>query len=236
MLTPEQIAALGDALSQLTVPMEEYLIKDIARRIKGAGQCTSTAAYQVYRAQQLGLSQKQMREMLRRELKVSRKELRELLKQSAEVGYEFDIRHLSRDAAPFAENASLQQMVAAAVKLAKRDFTNITQTLGMIAPDGKAYPIQKAYQKACDYAFEQVFTGATDYNTAIRSACKNIADMGLRTIDYESGVHTGLEAAVRRNIMGGLGLMQEQISQYNHDQFGADGWEISAHAGSAPRP
>ncbi|MEG0854833.1 MAG: phage minor capsid protein, partial [Angelakisella sp.] len=55
-----------------------------------------------------------------------------------------------------------------------------------------------------------------------------------RTINYESGVHTGLEAAVRRNIMGGLGLMQEQISQYNHDQFGADGWEISAHAGSAP--
>lgn len=28
--------------------------------------------------------------------------------------------------------------------------------------------------------------------------------------------------------------MQEQISQSNHDDLGCDGWEISAHAGSAP--
>ncbi|MBQ7122050.1 MAG: hypothetical protein IJO03_07290 [Clostridia bacterium] len=56
----------------------------------------------------------------------------------------------------------------------------------------------------------------------------------MHTINYESGVHTSLEAAVRRNIMGGLGLMQEQISQQNHDTFGANGWEISAHAASAP--
>ncbi len=34
--------------------------------------------------------------------------------------------------------------------------------------------------------------------------------------------------------MGGLGLLQEQISQQNHDSFGADGWEISAHAACAP--
>ena len=30
------------------------------------------------------------------------------------------------------------------------------------------------------------------------------------------------------------GLMQEQISQQNHDDLGCDGWEISAHGGSAP--
>lgn len=34
--------------------------------------------------------------------------------------------------------------------------------------------------------------------------------------------------------MGGLGLMQEQITQQNHDDLGCDGWEISAHAASAP--
>ncbi|WP_458862731.1 phage minor capsid protein [Acidaminobacterium chupaoyuni] len=45
---------------------------------------------------------------------------------------------------------------------------------------------------------------------------------------------TSLEAAVRRSVMGGLGLMQEQITQVNHDAMGCDGWEISAHAASAP--
>ena len=79
-----------------------------------------------------------------------------------------------------------------------------------------------------------MITGAADYNTAIRLATRNLAEKGVRVIEYESGAHTSLEAAVRRNIMGGLGLMQEQITQMNHDQLGADGWEISAHANSAP--
>lgn len=80
----------------------------------------------------------------------------------------------------------------------------------------------------------KVTTGAQDYISAVRDATRGLAEKGIQVIDYESGVRTSLEAAVRRNIMGGLGLMQEQISQQNHDALGCDGWEISAHAGSAP--
>ena len=235
MLTSEQIAALRDAAGSIADPINDFLLRDIARRIAGAGQLTSSAAYQVWRAQQLGLSQRLLKKELRKLLRVSHRDLRRLLTQAAEVGYDFDIKHLPYvQALPFERNASLQQMVQAAVKLAQEDFTNLTQTLGMVGPDGVAYPLQEAYRKSMDYAFEQVFTGATDYNTAIRQATKNLADMGVRVIDYESGVHTGLEAAVRRNMMGGLGMMQEQISQKNHDDLGADGWEVSAHAASAP--
>ncbi len=85
-----------------------------------------------------------------------------------------------------------------------------------------------------DFAFEQVFTGAADYETAIRMATTKMATSGVRVIDYASGVHTSLEAATRRNMMGGMGLMVEQITQKNHDDLGCDGWEISAHSGSAP--
>ena len=34
--------------------------------------------------------------------------------------------------------------------------------------------------------------------------------------------------------MSGLGAMCENIASYNHDDLGCDGWEISAHAASAP--
>ena len=94
--------------------------------------------------------------------------------------------------------------------------------------------MQEVYHKCMDFAFMQVSTGAADYNTAIRQATKNLADKGVYVIEYGSGVHTSLEAAVRRNVMGGLGLMQEQISQRTHDDLGADGWEIDAHSNSAP--
>lgn len=111
---------------------------------------------------------------------------------------------------------------------------NITQTLGMVDPYGKALPLRVLTAAVWTMLSSQVFSGATDYNTAIRQATKHLADKGTRVIDYESGVHTSLEAATRRNIMGGLGLMQEQITAATHDDMGCDGWEISAHANSAP--
>lgn len=235
MLTPEQIAALRDAAGQIADPVNDYLIEDIARRIAEAGQLTGTAQYQIWRAQNLGLSQQEVKKRLQRLLKKTGAEVKELLTQSAEVGYRFDLDRLPTAAAvPFEQNPVLQQIVRAAVELAQEDFTNITQTLGMVDPYGNALPLQDAYRSACDFAFQQVSTGAADYNTAIRRAVKNLTAKGVRTIDYESGVHTGLEAAVRRSVMGGLGLMQEQIAQYNYDAMGCDGWEISAHAASAP--
>ena len=235
MLTPEQITAIRDKAGHITDPITNYLLEEIARRISEAGQLTSTAAYQVWRAQTLGLSQREIKKRLKKLLKVSSADIEKLLTQSAEVGYRFDLDRLpTAEAIPFEENGTLQQILSAAVQLAQDDFSNITQTLGMIDPYGNALPLQEAYRAATDYAFKQVITGATDYNTAIRQATKNLAEKGVRVIDYESGVHTSLEAAVRRNIMGGLGLMQEKINEANHDAFGCDGWEISAHANSAP--
>lgn len=235
MLTPEQIAAYRDQAGKITDPINDYLLRDIARRIADAGQLTSTAAYEVWRMQQMGKSQREIKEQLKKLLNVSEKEIEKLLTQSAEVGYDFDIKRLPHaNAVAFAENEVMQQIVAAAVALAQDDFSNITQTLGMVDPYGKALPLQEVYRSCTDFAFEQVITGAADYNTALRRATKNLAEHGVQVIEYESGVRTSLEAAVRRNIMGGLGLMQEQISQSNHDELGADGWELSAHANSAP--
>lgn len=235
MLTPGQSAALRDRAFQITDPINDYLLEDIARRISEAGQLTSTAAYQVWRMQQLGVSQQEIQKRLQKLLRASRQEIGQLLTQSAEVGYRFDISRLpSVQAVPFQQNTVLQQIVSAAVELAQEDFTNLTQTLGMVDPYGNAQPLQAAYRACTDFAFKQVVTGAADYSSAIRQATRNLAAQGVRVIDYESGVHTSLEAAVRRNIMGGLGLMQERISRANHDALGCDGWEITAHASSAP--
>lgn len=232
-LTSDQINVLRDSAYAIAQPITEFILKDVARRVAKAGKITDTAAYQIYRAQALGESRKAIKDMLRKQLGITHSEINRLFRDAAKKSYSFDTRGIPW-AQPFEQNGSLQQIVSAAAALAKKDFTNLTQTLGLTAPDGKPYPLQKAYQKCMDGAFEQVFTGASDYNTAIRQATHALADKGVRFIDYESGVSTSLEAAVRRNIMGGLGLMDEQIVQADHDMLGCNGWEISAHANSAP--
>lgn len=222
------------AFERITQPITEYLIKDIARRVADAGELTSTAAYQIERLKMLNVSipevKKRVAELLEKELD----EVESLFRQAAEVGYNFDISRLDPNAVPFADNLTMQQIVEAAVKLAREDLTNITQTMGFEGMDGVTRELSDAYTSATDYAFNAVSTGAMDYTTAIERACRQLANKGIQTIDYASGVHTSLEAAVRRNMMGGLGLMVEKITQKNHDDLGCDGWEISAHAASAP--
>lgn len=235
MLTPDQIEALRIKSGQIIGPVIEFLISDIASRISEAGQLTSTAAYQIWRAQNLGISQKKLKTELQKRLKVSKSQLQALLKQAAEVGYDFDIsRFPTVEAIPFDENESLQRIVQTAAKMADENFTNLTQTMGFVTYDGKVTGLTEAYRKSCDFAFEKVFTGAQDYNSAVRQAVKGLAEKGIQTIDYESGVHRSLEAAVRGNFMGGINIMSREINQHNHDMLGCDGWEISAHEFSAP--
>ena len=71
--------------------MTEFLIEDIAKRIAQAGQLTGTAAYQAWRLQQLGVSQRQLKKELRKRLKVSHRELRKLMNQAGEAGYDYDL-------------------------------------------------------------------------------------------------------------------------------------------------
>ena len=234
MLTPEQIAVLQDRALRLVDPVNQYLLDDVARRLKTAGQFTSSASYQIWRAEQLGMSRREVERELKKRLNVSRAELRKLLTQTAEVGYSFELGRLRVKAVPFAENEVLQQIVGAAAELADVDFRNVTKTLGMMDGRGRALPLRDAYRSMMDDTFYAVVTGTTDYNTAVRRSVRGLAEKGVLSIDYQSGVHTSLEAAVRRCTMGALGLMTEQIEQANHDTLGCNGWEITAHAGSAP--
>ena len=235
MLTADQISYLRDRSEQLLDPIINFLIEDICKRVAEAGQLTGTASYQVWRAQNLGISQRKLKKEIAKRLKLSLRQAEKLMTQAAETGYNYDIsRFPTSHAVPLSANSSLQQILSATVALAKNDLTNMTQTIGFVGTDGVCRELTDAYNQACDFAFQKISTGAQDYMSAIRDATRNLAEKGIRWIDYESGVHTSLDAAVRRNMMGALGLMQEQISQSTYDMLGCDGWEISAHEGSAP--
>ncbi len=241
MLTPDQIERLGNSVQVIIDPITDWLVREIARRISEAGQLTSTAAYEVWKLQTLGKSQKEIKKKLQQLLGVSQKEIEELLKQSAEVGYRYDLEFLPTSAAiPFAENPAVQSIVSAAVAEAGEQLQNFygTTSIGFItenmAGEKSYHTIDDALYKACDDAFMRVSTGAQDYNSAIRDATRQLANRGIVALEYKSGRKIELGAHVRLNVIGGLGLMQEKISQQVHDDFEADGWEISAHFASAP--
>ena len=212
-LTPEQIAGYQAAAAEIAQPVIEWLLKDIVERVLEAGKMTSTAAY---------------------ELRITKKQAEQLLSSAAEFAQKDDYARVGVWATE-ADAGSLLQLTEAAVKLAGEQLENITQTMGMVSPaTGKPLPLQGVYRECMDEAFKLVATGATSASEAARQATRKLAGRGIVTIDYASGISTELGAAVRRNLMGGMGLLVEQVTQQNHNALGCNGWEISAHANSAP--
>lgn len=92
--------------------------------------------------------------------------------------------------------------------------------------------ISAAYINLVDTAVEQIATGVTDYNSAIRTQLRN-AGSGAR-VTYESGVTRRLDSAVRMNILEGARQINQGMRQEMGRQFGADGYEIDVHGLCAP--
>ena len=69
----------------------------------------------------------------------------------------------------------------------------------------------KAYQWALDNAEMQITSGAISYNQAIKSAVKQLADSGIKIVDYESGHRDQIDVAARRAVMTGVSQLLSLI-------------------------
>lgn len=221
-MTSAQRDGLKDAALALTEPMIDDLVKDISRRIKGAGAITDTAEYQIYRAQALGASKKEVERQVAEQLKLQEEVISSLFEYVLDKSLAYE------------DNGSLQQMADAYAEMTKSKTAEMLQTLWGTAPDGQVLPLQDAYARALDFAFRETATGVLDMETAIRRAVTPLAKRGLRTIEQKSGRSIGIEYACRRYIMDQLGALDDEVQKANHDRMGCDGWEISAHAACAP--
>ena len=221
-MTSAQRDGLKDAALALTEPMIDDLVKDISRRIKGAGAITDTAEYQIYRAQALGASKKEVERQVAEQLKLQEEVISSLFEYVLDKSLAYE------------DNGSLQQMANAYAEMTKSKTAEMLQTLWGTAPDGQVLPLQDAYARALDFAFRETATGVLDMETAIRRAVTPLAKRGLRTIEQKSGRSIGIEYACRRYIMDQLGALDDEVQKANHDRMGCDGWEISAHAACAP--
>lgn len=241
MLTPKTLQNLPKKLTDIYSELSEFVLRDIARRIAKAAEITDTAEYQLYRARALGLSTKEITAEIARINGVAETEIEKIIREAAEKSDEFDRRMLGANggaAIPLSENEQLQIFMAGEIDNTYGLCRNYTGTLGFAEVNAQGQVIYSSMtdflRKQMNMAHMKVASGVTDYNTAIRQACKALSDSGLRTVYYESGRSDRIEVAVRRALMTSVSQVTQRISEQNAEEFGADGWEISAHAGARP--
>lgn len=241
MLTPKQKRNIPTELVDLYADLGEFILRDIAHRIAEGAKITDTAEYELYRARSLGYSTKEITAKIAEINGTAVKVVDDLIRSAAEQSDEFDRRMLgdnSDTSIPLEDNENMQKLIAAQIKETNGKCENFTNTLGFADHDliGRVYYLSMTdmYRRELDSAHMKVVTGTTDYMTAIRQAVNKLAASGVRTIDYESGTSRSVEAAVRTALMTSVSHITHRISEQNGEDFGADGWEMSAHSGARP--
>ena len=221
--------------------LEMRIMEDIVRRIKKAGEITSTADWQINRLRILGNSSEDIEKMLKETLDASYPQMFELYDKVIDWEYvrNKDIyEQINAEFIPYEENEELQQITNALIQQTDADLQNITQSLGFYLDYGGGKPVltplAEVYQKYLDAACMDIVSGAFDYNSVIRRVVSQLTNSGLRQIDYASGRANRVDVAARRAVMTGITQLTGKISDMNAEKLGTEYYEVAWHAGARP--
>lgn len=240
-MNANEIEAFARILDEPIKRLENDIMADIIRRIKINGEITRSADWQIYRLHELGESKRAIKKYIKEALNLSPQEINHLFKDVIRKGYAEDeelYKHKGKPYIPFEENLQLQQLITATATQTHNELKNITQSLGFAVrqPDNtlKFTKLADYYQQTLDKATLSIATGAFDYNTVLKKAVAELANSGLRTVNYETGCSNRVEVATRRAVMTGLGQITGKICEQNAELLGTDTFEVTWHSGARP--
>lgn len=231
--TPELLDALPEELSELFRGLELKLLQEIASRLNIADNLNEVTVQDIRALRSHGIDLEEIKKAIRDTTGVSQKKLDELLDDvvARNQRYYSDVVTIAKVTEP--QTYIDADDIAAIQAQAFNDFTNITRSMGFLVDNGRTMlqPAQ-AYQWALDSAELQVQSGAISYNEAIRNAVRQLADSGLKTVDYESGHVDSIDVAVRRAVMTGVNQLNQKYREQSMDYLDTDLVEVSAHVGA----
>lgn len=237
-LTPEQLKEIPNEIVELYQSLENFIIKDFARKILKTGEVTSSAEWQALRATEIGLASSHIKKELKKLIKLSENEIERLFNQSALESIDSDNKIFENgglDIIKINDHPYLKQLLEASMKQTNKELKNLTNSLGFAEIIGGKVvysTITKFYQKQLDLATMKILTGVTDYNSAIKHAIKILTNSGVRYVDFPTGWSNRIDVAVRRVVMTGVNQMAAKMVDYNCDALGVELVEVLAHGGA----
>lgn len=131
--------------------------------------------------------------------------------------------------ATYLSNKQLKSILERFTSEITGNVLNLSKTSAFLI-DGKVIDVTKAYTNVINRGVYQASQGLVDYKTAMRKSIKELAHSGLQVVEFDTGYTRRLDSQVRMNILDGLSQMNMAYYEQQGEEFGADGYEISAHA------
>jgi hypothetical protein len=233
--TPELLDALPGELAELFRALEITLLDEICSRLKLADQLNEVTVPDIQALRSHGIDLKSIEEAISKTAGIGKQKLNSLLNDVAERNQKYyteviDLAHVTQP------ETLVDAATVDAIKRQTHDtFRNLTDSMGFLVGNTMLKPA-RAYQWALDNAEMQIQSGAISYNQAIKTAVKQLADSGLKIVDYESGHRDQIDVAARRAVMTGVNQICAKYTEQSAEYLETPYFEVSAHAGARDKP
>lgn len=231
--SPDLLDALPEELAELYRALEDTLLDEICSRLKLADQLNEVTVQDIRALRSHGIGLKDVEKAIRKTTGISETKLNKLLDDVVERNQKYytdliDLAHITQP-----ETLVSVEDTWAIYEQTKQTMRNLTRSMGFLMDAGRTMlPPAKAYQWALDNATMQIQSGAISYNQAIKSAVRQLAQSGLKVVDYESGRRDQIDVAARRAVMTAVNQINRKYSEQSMDFLQTDLVQVEAHAGA----
>ena len=229
---PSLLEALPEEIAELFRGLEDTLLADICSRLK-TGTVGETTVLDIKALRSHGIDLKEIEKAISETSGISEKKLKKLLEEVVEKNQQYYNEVITLADVTKPETLVNASDIDAIKRQTLQEMRNITRTMAFVVDAGRTIlKPQKALTWALDGALLQVQSGAVSYNTAIANAVKQLADSGLRMVDYESGRSDQVDVAARRAVMTGVNQINQKYAEQSTEYLETDLVETSAHIGA----
>lgn len=234
---PEVLDALPEELAELYRGLEDTLLMEICSRLKLRDELNEVTVQDIKALRSHGIDLKEIEKAIRKTTGISEQKLKKLLDDVVARNQTYYTELITLADVTRPDVLVDAAAIAAIYAQTKQECRNITRSMGFLVDNGRTtLPPAKAYQWCCDSALMQVQSGAISYNQAISNAVKQLADSGLKTVDYESGHRDQVDVAARRAVMTGVSQLCSKYTEQAAEYLETPYYEVSAHAGARDKP
>jgi hypothetical protein len=234
---PEVLDALPEELAELFRALEITLLEEICFRLKAAGELNKVTVQDIRSLRSHGIDLKDIEKAIRKKTGISETKLNKLFDDVVERNQKYyteliDFAHITQP------ETLVDAAEVAAIRAQTLDtFRNLTASMGFLVDAGRTMlPPAKAYQHALDAAEMMIQSGAISYNEAIKRSVKELADSGIKVVDYESGHRDQIDVAARRAVMTGVSQICAKYTEQSAEYLETPYFEVSAHFGARDVP
>ena len=221
MISSTEMNRIAYKMAQAFEEINEEYIELMAKHVKDMGRLSATDMHRLEQMNKMDANIAHINKKLRQQCNLTVLQLDKLYKESGLSLYDdMDVFYSAKgvEQVPFEQNRRIQEYIQSVDSLTYGTFENLSRTTAM----------SENYRKVVDRGIYAVSSGMENYQTAIRKALVKAATDGMR-VKYASGYTRRLDSAARMNILSGVRQVNLGIRQITGEQFGADGYEISAH-------